>query len=337
MLNAFFGATVPSLTPLLATVLSMGRPGYLPSTVPATMGTQVQVDEWQRTRTGPVFLLEPPVDVESDGATDGGEGVRRRLGVRSGDVLIAVVGRLEPTMKLAPLLRTMEAVALLAAVQPVHLLVVGDGPSRSRVEEEAEGVRRRCGRPVVHVVGQMVDPRPAYAAADIVVGMGSSALRAMAVGKPTVVVSGRGFERVVSPEHLDYFRRMGYFGDGPAEGAVGRLAAVLSPLVSSADDRRRLGAFGAAEVRRRYGLEVVTDHVETLYSVVRDSPPARWRTSADAVGTAARYGTHRALLRPRALRRRASARLVPSPPARPDSLWAAAGAAPSPRPERSSL
>ena len=50
-------------------------------------------------------------------------------------------------------------------------------------------VSRHCramgaaGRTVISFAGMLVDPRAAYSAADIVVGMGSSALRAMAFAK----------------------------------------------------------------------------------------------------------------------------------------------------------
>ena len=45
-----------------------------------------------------------------------------------------------------------------------------------------------AGRQVVLLTGEIADPRPAYAAADVVVGQGGSALRGMAFGKPLVVV-----------------------------------------------------------------------------------------------------------------------------------------------------
>ncbi len=70
------------------------------------------------------------------------------------------------------------------------------------------------------MTGQMTDPRDAYAAADIMLGMGGSALRAMAFAKPLVVQGERGYWRLLTPESLDFFLDKGWYwlGDG-SDGA----------------------------------------------------------------------------------------------------------------------
>ena len=54
------------------------------------------------------------------------------------------------------------------------------------------------GRQVVLLTGEIADPRSAYAAADVVVGQGGSALRGMAFGKPLIVVGEEGFSELLT-------------------------------------------------------------------------------------------------------------------------------------------
>ena len=94
---------------------------------------------------------------------------------------------------------------LAAAGVKVQLVVVGDGPARPAVEEAAAAANARAGRRVVVLAGEMVDPRPAYAAADVVLGMGGSALRGMAFGKPLVVAGVGGFWKLLTPDSAPLF------------------------------------------------------------------------------------------------------------------------------------
>ncbi len=64
------------------------------------------------------------------------------------------------------------------------------------------------------LTGAMVDPRPAYAAADVVVGMGGSALRGMAFGKAVIVVGERNFAEIFDPDTAERFYDRGIYGLG---------------------------------------------------------------------------------------------------------------------------
>ena len=57
----------------------------------------------------------------------------------------------------------------------------------------------------------LLDPRPAYAAADIVIGMGSSASKGMAFGKPLVVQGEQGFWKLLEPATLPIFLAQGFW------------------------------------------------------------------------------------------------------------------------------
>ena len=96
------------------------------------------------------------------------------------------------------------------------------------------------------LAGEMLDPRPAYAAADVVLGMGGSALRGMAFGKPLVV---QGVRRLLEAAHP----RIRAVVPGPglgrhlsttptgASGGAARLTAILPVLLDDPATRARLG------------------------------------------------------------------------------------------------
>ena len=86
-------------------------------------------------------------------------------------------------MKEESLIRSIDAVRALGATFPFTR------DSRRRhgsLSCAGASVRRECrlGRDAVVLTGAMLDPRPAYAAADVVIGMGGSSLRGMASASP---------------------------------------------------------------------------------------------------------------------------------------------------------
>ena len=89
-------------------------------------------------------------------------------------------------MKLEGLLAAID-VRLVSGSTPLQLVIVGDGPSRPGGRGGRRAREHIGGRRAVVLTGELRDPRPAYAAADVSLGMGGSALRAMAFGRPLVV------------------------------------------------------------------------------------------------------------------------------------------------------
>src|ERR1700680_2468459 len=84
------------------------------------------------------------------------------------------------------------------------------------MEETTPAANARAGRKVAVLTGELQDPRSAYAAANVVLGMGGSALRGMAFGKPLIVQGERGFWELVTLESTLTFLRPGWEGGGPS-------------------------------------------------------------------------------------------------------------------------
>ena len=133
----------------------------------------------------------------------------------------------------------------------------------------------------------MHDPRAAYAAADLVLGMGSSALRALSIGRPVVVQGEEGFSKLFEPETLPYFLRHGMWGRAET-GLDGRAAGRASFEACSPTRRRRaeLGAFGRRTVEERFSLSRAAR--PAARDLLRGAGPGRSRTSSADAATAAR-------------------------------------------------
>jgi glycosyltransferase involved in cell wall biosynthesis len=274
-LEAYYGAGLISGVPVLCTVLSMSVMPYIPASLPLIMGTADLGDEARRVQRGDVWVLEPPIDVVRDHPGIDGSVFRRAHGVAIGDLLVVSVSRLALDLKLDALVRAIDAANLLAGRYPLRLVLVGDGPARGALVERAEAVNRRWGREVVRLPGPELDPRLAYAAADVVIGMGSSALRALAIGRPVVVQGEEAFSVVFEPATLGLFLRQGFHGLGDGAFGASRLADQLEGLLSHPARRETLGRFGRQVVTERFSLERAVRIQLEIYQQVLNNPPPR--------------------------------------------------------------
>lgn len=288
-LDAYYGAHLLGGVPLLCTVLSMSPSPYVPPSVPLVMGTVALGERAARDHRSPVWALEPPVDTTLDSPAVDGAPLRRDLGLAPEDLLLVTVSRLALELKLEALVDAVDAVGMLGGEPPLTLLVVGDGPAAASLHDRAAHVNRALGREAIRFAGALADPRPAYAAADLVLGMGGSSLRAMAIGKPVIVQGEAGFSRIFEPEGRDYFLRHGFWGVGDARPNAQRLAGQIRELVEDPQRRERLAAFSRRTVARRFSLERAARVQLGIYETVLDEAPGHsWGEAATAAARALR-------------------------------------------------
>ncbi|MBP2322243.1 glycosyltransferase involved in cell wall biosynthesis [Kibdelosporangium banguiense] len=273
VIEAFFGPGLRWRTPVVGTVMSMSVVPFFPRTVPLVVGTEAIREAALRAGHQRVTLLEPPVDTETDHPSVDGSQFRRRHGIPSDEVLVAMICRLVPELKLEGLLMACDAVGELAAAgHKVQLVLVGDGRSREEIEERAAKANAQAGRTVVRLTGEVADPRPAYAAADVIVGQGGSALRGMAFGKPLVVVGEQGFSSLLTPDTAPLFLQQGWYGLG-GDG-VSDLRSHLEQLLNSRDRRGSLGEFARRLVVERFALTRAAKVQEDEYLLAFRNRPA---------------------------------------------------------------
>ena len=286
--DAYFGEHLVHGVPLLCTMMGMVVPSFVPRQLPTTFGTQQLAEDARRSRTGTVDLLEPPVDVDfnAPGAVDPAP-FKEKFGLTDDKTTIVTVSRLVEWLKLESLLRSIEAVDLLAATHAVRLVIVGEGTAAEQVAARAAEVNRKHGTDVVVLTGGLLDPRPAYEAADVMLGMGGSALRTLAFAKPIVVLGEKGFSLPFDESTVGYFRQHGYYGLGKGTETPADLAAQIAPMIEDSLLRKELGEFGRGVVVEHYGLDPAARGLEELYRRVAAAPAHRTTTAREGARTVA--------------------------------------------------
>ncbi|MBA8792703.1 glycosyltransferase involved in cell wall biosynthesis [Friedmanniella endophytica] len=292
----------------VSTVMSMAVAPFIPQQLDLVVGTeQIAASERERGRRR-VSVIEPPVDLRhaDDCTTREVDTFHRTHDLDGTAVTVVIVARLVPELKLEGLLTAIDVVGAQRPGEPrAQLVVVGGGSAEAEVRTAAETANRRAGRAAVVVTGELKDPRPAYAAADIVLGMGGSALRAMAHHRPLIVQGEHGFWRTLTPESLLEFRWTGWYGVGAGRATgADRLAAELIPLLRDPAGRARLGDLGRSLVEQHYSLQVAAQLQEQIYRSALAGSTGTGARLQDGVLSGVRYVGHKTARRWKKLRGR---------------------------------
>ncbi|UUT34482.1 glycosyltransferase family 4 protein [Microbacterium elymi] len=250
--------------PWVQTVYEMSVTPVVHRHMPLVVGTGYLVDELAA-RPGRTILVSPPVDLTAD-SPEGAEGDGFRTTHELGDgVLMGIVSRLDSRMKAVSIGVAIEAMRDLASTGAT-LFVVGGGDAESALRAQAGAVNEAVGRQVVRLLGPSSDPRPAYSAADIMLGMGGSAARALAFGKPLIVQGEAGWSELFEPGTANALARSSYWSpDRPAD-PVGDLVRIAAPLIVDDSQRRELGRFGREFAVERFGLDAMSDRMAEFYA-----------------------------------------------------------------------
>lgn len=293
--EGFFATAGSARPPVVGTIMTMGLAHYLPRSMPLTLGYRDLLDEARTQQRAAVHLLEPPVDTEHDRPGVDTTEMVGRFGLEEPALNVVIVSRTAVAMKMEGIERTIAATELLARRFKIRLVVVGGGSAFEALSSQADRVNERVGRRVVVMTGPMADPRPAYELADVVVGMGSSALRGMAFGKPVVVVAEKGFCLPVTPDTLPQFERTGFYGIGAGRCApdADPLTEQLAELLADEALRRCRAEFGRALVGDRHSLAAGARTLDMVYRQAVCDAPSSWRQVPDLMLTAGRVLRHK--------------------------------------------
>lgn len=296
-LDVFYGVHLLSSIPVVLTDMNMDLTRVLPRRLPTTFGFPKLVDEARMRGRGPVELLLPPVDTEANapGAVDD-RSFRQEFGVGPEHLTIVTVSRLSEHMKSDGITRTIEAVRKLGRKWPLRYLIVGDGNARPRLEALGRSVNTELGREAVVFTGPRLDPREAYAAADVVTAMGGSALRAMAFAKPTIILGEQGFAAGFNERTEPHFYYHGIYGVG-AEGPVCRpIADEIEALARDAARREFLGQFSRRFVLEHFSLSQVASSLRRIFEEAIAKPAPLRVKLWDGIRTTAVYARERRFL-----------------------------------------
>jgi glycosyltransferase involved in cell wall biosynthesis len=186
------------------------------------------------------------------------EDARRRLGLPPDARVVVQVARLAPQKRHDLLI---QAVRLLPAAlrRDLHVLVVGDGPSRASVEASVAAAGLAG---VVRVTAFVEDVRPYLAAADVFAlpsdfeGLPFALLEAMAMGLPAVATAVEGSRELVCDGVTG---RLAPRGDAPA------FAAALADVLEDPARGRRMGDAARAAFRKEHRSELMVDRTQACY------------------------------------------------------------------------
>lgn len=183
--------------------------------------------------------------------------IRDEAGIGDDQFAIGWVGRL------AAIKRPHDLVATLGRIvdggADAVLVLVGDGDERDSVEADAArlGLADRC-----RFVGFRRDTADWYAAFDAFLltsgneGTPVAAIEALASGRPVVATDAGGTRTVVQDGRSGFLAPV---------GDTEELARRLLELHADRALARRLGSFGAADVRERFSLARMADRVDSIY------------------------------------------------------------------------
>ena len=192
------------------------------------------------------------------------------------------VSRLANHLKFNSLRRAINAIRILGHELPLRLAIVGDGPVRAELQHLAAEANSNLGRDAVVFTGELIDPRPAYSSADIVLGMGGSALRGMAFRKPVIVVGEQGFALPLTRETSEWFYYHGIYGVGDGGPNNCQLIEHIRSIAKNREMSDRMGEFSREFVVKHFALEVVAARLERYF---REAIVSRRRPLFEEHGT----------------------------------------------------
>jgi glycosyltransferase involved in cell wall biosynthesis len=218
---------------------------------------------------GRVLTLHDAVDVTtfSPDRLQLGARVRQELGCTTDHLLlVCAVGRLSPEKGHSFLLAAFRKVV--TAVPEARLVLVGEGPLRSRLQAQATGLGLSDR---VIFAGYRDDVEAVIAASDLLVmpslreGFGDPIIEAMALGKPVIASRVGGMVEAVHD---------GETGLLVPPGDPDALTQAIVNLSRDHQARERMGLWGRQVALREFGVERLADGLAKLYNELV-SPPRR--------------------------------------------------------------
>jgi glycosyltransferase involved in cell wall biosynthesis len=188
---------------------------------------------------------------------DGVEQVRQRLGLPPGGKVVGIMARLFPVKNHALFLQA--AAAINQVIRDTRFALVGDGPSRSYLEELS--VKLGLSSKVVFF-GERQDVGTYLSAFDIAVltseteGCPNSLLEAMALGKPVVATDVGGNREVVQHGETGFL-----VPSGNAEA----LANAIIALLQSPETAKAMGQRARKRVTTQFSVNRMVQQYQSLY------------------------------------------------------------------------
>ncbi|SMC26292.1 sugar transferase, PEP-CTERM/EpsH1 system associated [Desulfacinum hydrothermale DSM 13146] len=227
----------------------------LSSRMDAVVCVSKQMERWlsQRVRVRcPVVQIYNGVDTDIFRPGTASRALRRELALSHDAFLMGIVARLDPIKNHGCLFRAVEQVR--RRHPHVHLVVVGDGPLKKTLQDQAGGG--------IHFVGERADVPEILRDLDLFVlpslkeGVSMTILEAMAGGVPVVALKVGGNPEIVED---------GKTGRLVEENDPRKLAQVLEGYVLDPQKGREQGLRGRDVAVKRFSLKAMIGSYDALY------------------------------------------------------------------------
>lgn len=244
--------------------------------VPSTRLHEIATELWKMPEDR-LRLIRNGIRLDVFIPADGAAELRRELGIPEDALVVGAVGHLRAEKNF---LRLLDACAGLE--ERVHVLLVGDGEERARLEERAARPDL-AGR--VHLAGYRADPHRFYRAMDIFAitsdteQMPVCLLEAMASCLPVVSTDVGDIGAVLPQEQKDRLVQL----DAAAPAASAAMTRALAGLVDDADARQRLGAINRRWVEERFSFDSMLSAYREIYHQVLCLPEAPGLSAEEAI------------------------------------------------------
>lgn len=222
--------------------------------VPSRVLYNVAVEKWRLAESRMLYIPNG-IDCERFSAAPDAA-LMSQLGLSEGDLVVGTVAALRPEKNLARLLR------VFAALPPEHsakLVIVGDGPERAGLENEA--ARLAVAQRVVFT-GALAAPERILGRFDVFAlssdteQMPNSVLEAMASGLPVVATDVGDLKRMLAPDNASFVFPV----RNEAEMVQG-----LALLLSDTSVRKRVGNQNRKKVRAEYSLAKMVSRYDEVF------------------------------------------------------------------------
>ena len=192
------------------------------------------------------------------------QGIRSSLGIPPDAAVVVQVARLD---YLKDHVTAVRAIAQATQQANMHLIIVGDGPEREKIEQEINDYEIGDR---VHMIGLRKDIPEILAASDILLltsiseGIPLTLIEGMAAGLPIVSTDVGGVSEVVTNQVHALL--------SPSQDAA-QIASHLVQLTHDCKLRHQLGSAGRKVARERFSESVMQHHYETLVSCMLNQTP----------------------------------------------------------------
>jgi glycosyltransferase involved in cell wall biosynthesis len=221
-----------------------------------------EVKTYHQNKTGvspeKMLVIENGVDVSAFADREAeAKNIRNEFGIASEAPLLGIIGRLKPQKDLPTFL--LAAKEILCEQPDVRFLVVGDGPLRVELEEQAE----KLGLfPALIFTGMRKDIPAILASLNILVisslweGLPVILLEGMAAARPAVSTAVDGILGVAIQNETAILT---------APGVPSELAQACLKLIRNPQLAQRMGRAGYERAVSQYSLSAMIDHISALY------------------------------------------------------------------------